>query len=77
MTWHTLTGRDAVFPRYGQRVVVRVGGKEREAVFTWTPRNYRFDPPGRRLTHVLQVEAWREDDGTYQAGAEAAWATAG
>jgi hypothetical protein len=59
MTWHRLTGRGAEFPRHGQRVVVRVDGREREAVFTWTQRNYRFDVPGTHPRDAMSVQAWR------------------
>jgi hypothetical protein len=62
MTWHKMTGSGAEFPRPGQRVVVRVNGKEREAVFRWRETTgYRFDPPERKLVHgIANVREWRE-----------------
>ena len=59
MEWHELTGDGAEFPKHGQRVVVRVNNKEREAVFTWTKRNYRFDLPGRKWRRGMTVQMWR------------------
>ena len=59
--WHILDRDGSEYPRHGQRVVVRVNGKEREAVFRWRETTgYRFDPPERKLVHgIANVREWR------------------
>ena len=60
MTWHTLDVEGAEYPRDGQLVVIRVDGKEREAIFRWRHIGWRFDPPDRMLLRGIQfVREWR------------------